>query len=84
MELTKKILNIAAAFSIAVLSLSVFVYSIRDSKAVAAPQTDGDGYSVAGVLNFQYGNNTITTVIGYNAKTADMKVLAHKKDISIK
>jgi len=80
MELTKKILNISIATSIVLLSLSVFIYSIRDNKAIAAPQTDS-GYIVAGVVNVPYGNSVITKVIGYNQKTAEIRVLAQQKDI---
>ncbi len=48
MELTKKILNISIAISIVLLSFSVFIYSIRDNKAVAMPDMDKDGYVIAG------------------------------------
>ena len=72
METTKKILNVAIAISIVLLSLSVFIYSVKDNKAIAAPQmtSDGDGFVVAGVA---VGERTV--VIGYNPKTRQTRQL---------
>lgn len=76
MDLTKKVLNVAIAFSMVMLSLGVFIYSIRDSKAIAAPEMTPDGYVVAGSAAFPGGD---IAVIGYNPKTKDSKVLAYKR-----
>ena len=64
MELTKKILNVSIAISMVLLSISVFIYSVKDNKANAAPQMTSDGFVVAGVA---VGERTV--VIGYNPQT---------------
>jgi hypothetical protein len=74
MELTKKILNISIAFGIVCLSLSALIYSARDSKAIAAPQNNGNNYEVAGIAQVMMD----FAVIGYNRTTGDMKILARE------
>lgn len=76
MDLTKKILNVAIAFSIVVLSISIFIYSIRDSKAIAAPEMSVDGYAIAGASISAAGD---IVIMGYNPKTKDSKVLSYKR-----
>ncbi len=79
MEISKKVLNFSIAFSIVMLSLSVFVYSLKDSKAYATPpQASADGFEAIGVTTYQYGVTAWSAVIGYNAKTKEMKSLARK------
>ncbi len=72
MELTKKILNVSIAISLVLLSLSVFIYSVRDNKAIAAPEVAKDGYVVVGI---RHTGSTIN-VVGYNPKLNDIKILA--------
>lgn len=76
MDLTKKILNVAIAFSMITLSTAVFIYSIRDSKAIAAPEMSMDGYAVAGASISAAGD---IVIMGYNPKTKDSKVLSYKR-----
>ena len=90
MDQTKKILNVAIAFSIVILSLSVFIYSIRDSKAIAKPEADKDGYVVAGTAFGRINNSMVSTqykqgylVLGYNPKTGHMKVLATREEADL-
>ena len=73
MERTKQMLNISVAFGIVMLSLSAFIYSIRDSKAYAAPETTSDGYIVTGVIQ---GTDRNWYVIGFNPKHPTDKVKA--------
>jgi len=73
MKKTKQVLNISVAFGIVMFSLSAFIYSIKDSKAHAAPETTSDGYIVAGVIG---GANNAWYVIGYNPKHPTTKVKA--------
>ena len=63
MDLTKKILNVSIAISIVLLSLSVFIYSIRDSKAIAKPIPDPEGYTPVGVM--RKANDGTLWVVGY-------------------
>lgn len=73
MELTKKILNISIAFSIVLLSLSVFIYSIKDSKATANPVGDAYGYSPVGAV---LKNGTVYVVgYKYSAGQSNAKLL---------
>ena len=77
MEVTKKIFNIAIAFSVVTLSISVFIYSIRDNRAMAAaPEMTDDGYIVAGTAFYVGGD---VGVVGYNPKTKDTKLIGFKK-----
>ncbi len=70
METTKKILNVSIAISIVLLSLSVFIYSVKDNKAIAAPEMTSDGFVIAGVA---VGERT--AVIGYNPQTRQTREL---------
>ena len=81
MDTIKKILKISIAFSLVCISLSVLIYSIRDSKAIAAPQKDANGYEVVGVVITKWEDYV---VVGYNPTTADMKILARKTTKQIK
>ena len=73
MERTRQILNISVAFGIVMLSLSAFIYSIRDSRAYAAPEITSDGYIVAGVIQ---GADRNWYVVGFNPKHPMDKVKA--------
>ena len=72
MEKTKKFLTISIGISIILCSLSLLVISIKGNTANAQALLP-NGYVVAGlqhIANYQY------CVVGYNAKTGDVKALA--------
>lgn len=78
MELSKKILNFSIAFGIVMLSLSVFVYSLKDSKAYAKAPVTSDGYEVVGVISYTVGMSMYSAVVGFNPTTKEMKALNRK------
>lgn len=81
MEPTKKILNIAIAVSIVTLSVSAFVYSVKENKAVASPQSPTNEFKPVGVFTKEGKDNlgdkrTFIYVVGYNSSTKEIKKLA--------
>ena len=81
MDKTKKFLQFAVAFGIIMLSLSAFIYSIRDSRAIAAPLPDmgKDGYVIVGCGQL---SNSDWYIVGYHPESRDIKMLARQKKIS--
>lgn len=80
MESTQKILRLAVAFCLVVLSLSTFIFSIRDNSAMAATPP-ADEYSPVGtyIINGpdEHGNQqTYICIVGYNAATKKVKQLS--------
>lgn len=80
MEPTKKFLNIALGVSFILLSLSAFIFTVKDHKAYAMPEKTADGYIVAGV----YLLSGKTTIIGFNPETNNMKILAAETSKELK
>lgn len=78
METSKKILNFSMAFGIVALSLSVLIYSIKDSRAYAKAPVTSDGYEVVGVVSYTVGMSMYASVVGFNPTTKEIKALSRK------
>jgi len=81
MEITKKILNISIAVSLVVSSFALLIFSVRDSKAIAAPRIPKDEFTAIGVAYGDYMNQNSRRVAGfvvwgYNPTTNVMKPLS--------
>lgn len=84
-EKSKKVLNFSAAIGIIFISVSTFLYVLNYSPAKADNQNLRNnntltGFVPVGIITRQLQGGQECRVVGYNASTGEIKVLA-KKDL---
>ncbi len=77
MNKEKLFLNIAIGVSIVICSIALLIFSCKDAPA-RAQTISSDGYTPVGCWESASGGKYHVVVIGYNAKTSDIKIIADK------